>query len=435
MTGNWSAQTAVVAGLGMTGQSCVRYLRSTGANIRCWDTRTGIKIPETINEPVCLGKPPVGYWHNVDVLVLSPGIATDLPAVLEAKAFGVTVIGDVELFALVNTVPCVGITGSNGKTTVTLLVEHILQYVGLNATAAGNVGTPVLDTLAQDWDALVLELSSFQLESTISLNLKSAAILNISDDHLDRHGSMDSYTSIKKRIYQHSEIAVYNRDDKATWPVDPAQPAISFGLTPSDTGYGWDNNYITLHGLPLLTMASTSLSGLHNVMNVQAALALVSALGVEIEQAIGALLSFKPVPHRCTLVAEHNQVLFVDDSKATNVGATIAAIKGLSPEVKGGIILIAGGDAKGANTSVLKPYLENHVLHTITIGRDGRAISDLCSPSTHVDSMLEAVNLAWQLAKPGDMVLLSPACASLDMYKNYQDRAEVFIQSIGMVVQ
>ena len=428
-----SAQHIVVAGLGLTGQACVRFLTAQQVKVSAWDTRENLNVPDTVQVPVTLGEPPATFWSDVDLLILSPGINPQLPAVQLALRAGVEVIGDVELFARLNDVPAFGITGSNGKTTVTLLLTHILKENGKAVIEAGNVGTPVLDTLSMSLDAIVLELSSFQLETTSSLQLQAGAILNISDDHLDRHGDMQRYLDAKQRIFQHCGTAVVWRGQAETRPTMAVNDIVLYGLDSSDSGFGFTGNWITFEGTPVVNMQHVQLVGSHNVLNIQAALALANVAGVEPGQAAGAVYRFTSAPHRCVEIASHRGIRWIDDSKATNVGATLAAIEGLGPACEGNLIVIAGGDAKGADVSALSAAFSEHVSFVIALGRDGERIAALSPASAYVGSMAEAVALAYEKAAPGDIVLLSPACASLDMFDNYIHRARVFAEAVREV--
>ncbi|WP_414828247.1 UDP-N-acetylmuramoyl-L-alanine--D-glutamate ligase [Alteromonas sp. H39] len=428
-----SAQHIVVAGLGVTGQACVRFLKTQGVAVSAWDTRDNLNIPESVDVPVTLGEPPQAFWSDVDMLILSPGINPQLPAVRFAADCGIEIIGDVELFARLNDIPAFGITGSNGKTTVTLLLTHILKENGKAVIEAGNVGTPVLDTLSMALDAIVLELSSFQLETTSSLKLQAAAILNISDDHLDRHGDMQRYLDAKQRIFQHCGTAVVWRGQAETRPTSPVNDIILYGLGSAESGFGYTNNWITFEGEPVVNMQHVQLVGSHNVLNIQAALAMATVAGISPEQAAAAVYRFTSAPHRCVEIASHRGIRWIDDSKATNVGATLAAIEGLGPSCSGNLILIAGGDAKGADVTALSAALNEHVSFVIALGRDGERIAALSPASAYVKSMSEAVALAYEKAGPGDIVLLSPACASLDMFDNYIHRAAVFAEAVKEV--
>lgn len=433
MTTPLNAQHIVVAGLGITGQACVRFLLAQQASVKVWDTRDNAVIPADITVPVTLGKLPADYWQGVDMLVLSPGIALSVPAIADARDAGVEVIGEIELFARMNTTPALGITGSNGKTTVTLLVTHILQQAGKRVCAAGNVGTPALDTLSQHLDVVVLELSSFQLETTSSLSLKGACILNISDDHLDRHGTMASYTEAKQRIFAHASAAAVWRAQPETYPHNGSLPQVFYDIDASEQDFGLAHGWVTFNGEPVVDLSRVKLVGQHNVLNIQAALALANMAGVTPSQAAEAVYSFESAPHRCVEIARHDDVQWIDDSKATNVGATLAAIEGIGPQCHGQLILIAGGDGKGADLSALKSALLQYVSHVIGLGRDGQTICDLVPSSQYVNSMFDAVVAAHAIAEPGDVVLLSPACASLDMFNNYVHRGEVFANAVQEV--
>lgn len=431
---NWECTQFVIAGLGKTGLSCARYLQNKGAKFKLWDTRTSLKLDKELEASgrVHLGTPPSTYWNNVDFLVVSPGIAIDLPEVLDAKQQGVTVIGDIELFAREVSVPVLGVTGSNGKTTVTLLTAHILKSLGINAIAAGNVGLPALDALDQKPDVVVLELSSFQLDTTHTLALLGGTILNVSADHLDRHHTFEAYLAAKRKIYQHCEHVVSNREDNNTLPLHTNQRYLDFGLTVSKTGFGWNpgEQTVTYNGESLLKLGETALVGLHNALNIQASLALVSLCVDEIQLAAEQVKSFDPAPHRCAPVGTVAGVTFIDDSKATNIGATEAALTGLAPNLAGRLILIAGGDAKGADLSALQPVLDKFVDVVIALGKDGEVLSRIAHHGYYVPTMEKAVQLAFEQARNGDTVLMSPACASLDMFVNYEHRALAFCTAV-----
>ncbi|MDO6536182.1 UDP-N-acetylmuramoyl-L-alanine--D-glutamate ligase [Alteromonas stellipolaris] len=438
MTYNVRAHSYVVGGLGLTGQACVRFLKQQGAKVKAFDTRDTFNVSAPLNICVTTGSLPRDFFAGVDTLVLSPGLSLDIEQVIHAKACGVEVIGDVELFARLNSTPTIGITGSNGKTTVTLLTTHMLRACGYEVCEAGNVGRPVLETLpesvsqreTQPLDVIVLELSSFQLETTSSLKLNAASILNISDDHLDRHGDMQHYTAAKQRIFSHCDTAVVWRGDYQVKPISACENTITYGLDASDTGFGLREGNITFDGEALLNSADIRLAGMHNILNVMASLALCQAFGAPLNKAALAVTSFTSAPHRCVEIANINGVKWIDDSKATNVGATIAAIEGLAPITKGKIILIAGGDSKGADLSALKPALVESVSEVIALGKDAEKFSTIFDHTTLVSSMEMAVSAADLRAVSGDIVLLSPACASIDMFKNYMHRAQVFTDAV-----
>ena len=430
MSASLNAKRIVVAGLGLSGQACLRFLAGQPVQLSAWDTRTDQSLPAGIEVPLVLGEPPTGFWDTVDLVVVSPGLALDHPQLQAAAARDVVIIGEIELFARFNQAPVLGITGSNGKTTVTLLTTHILKTCGINAVAAGNVGLPALDTLALAPDVVVLELSSFQLETTQSLALAGATILNISDDHLDRHKTLAAYSEAKQRIYTHAQTALCWRDQQLTYPLPIMVEVVEFGQQSASEDFGVANNWITWQGQPVVDLAQVRLLGAHNILNIQAALGLAMLLGVTPEQAAIAVYQFEAVAHRCVPVSAKDGITWIDDSKATNAGATIAAIEGLGAERTGKLILIAGGDAKGADLSCLEPYFDQYIDELITLGRDGEQLARLKPGAVHTCSMTDAVAQAHTLAEPGDTVLLSPACASLDMFNNYEHRAQAFIDAI-----
>lgn len=439
-----NVEQITVLGLGKSGLSVLRYLQrqfndaiSDGTlQITAFDSRE--QAPGREQASALIGAENVfcRRWQledtlAADVLVLSPGIdAREEPIELAMQA-GVIVTGDVELFAQQVRQPVVAITGSNGKSTVTRMVEHIARRAGINALAAGNIGLPVLDALAQNADAYVLELSSFQLETLNSLRPKAATVLNISPDHMDRYPSLADYTAAKLRIYQGSEIQVLNRQQPECWPTQCSSTlrfgdddATEFGLIRHQ-----DETWISYQGKRLLGAHQLTVQGLHNLLNAQAALALSSALGISVNEAARHLVQFFGLPHRCQLVTERNGVKWVNDSKATNIGATEAAIKGMRPIVAGKLILIAGGEGKGADFSALQASLKQ-VDVLLTIGKDGPAIGALFNGSRQLQSLEDAVALASTLSEPGDMVLLSPACASFDQFDNFEHRGDVFARAV-----
>ena len=463
MTYNVREHSYVVGGLGVTGQACVRFLLQQKATVKAFDTRANFTLVTDPNldtdmqafmaEKVTCTALSEDYFDGVDTLVLSPGLALNIEQVALAQKCGVEVIGDVELFARLNAstsdaAPAkrvVGITGSNGKTTVTLLVNHLLNSCGVKSIEAGNVGRPVLEALQSDADVVVMELSSFQLETTSSLELEAATVLNISDDHLDRHGTLEAYIDAKHRIFDNAKSAVVWRDGEFVAPEEPlaSQELIEYGLGESSTGFAIaafeDKNdgssdkqslFITFNGEKLIALSEIHLAGMHNVLNVMAALGICLKLGVSPELAVKHLHSFKSAPHRCVEIARVNDIRYIDDSKATNIGATVAALEGLAPTIQGKLILIAGGDAKGADIASLSPYLTKYVSHVFAVGKDAHLFGKSFTHTTRVATMKDAVKAATRLAASGDVVLLSPACASLDMFKNYMHRGDVFKQDV-----
>ncbi|WP_372625478.1 UDP-N-acetylmuramoyl-L-alanine--D-glutamate ligase [Arsukibacterium sp.] len=439
MQSNLNAKRIAVVGLGLSGLATVRFLLAHGVRPVLMDSRSKPAGLEQIAadkvDGIYLGEFDANRLAQMDMIIISPGLATSHPAIRFAKAQGVEVIGDIELFARFNQKPVIAITGSNGKSTVTTLVAEMLQQSGLNAVAAGNIGLPVLDALRQqDTEVFVLELSSFQLDSTSSLRSRASCVLNVSADHLDRYADMAAYTASKQRVYQHTELAVYNQADPLTYPAAITDAATPLAISLDNTDYGIVEQqgqlWLNVAGEPLLPVSQLGITGSHNQFNALAAAALALSAGASRDAIARTLRQFSGLAHRCQLVLAHNGVRWVNDSKATNIGATLAAIAGLRSDVKGKLILIAGGDAKGADLSELRPVLTRDVNHVITLGQDGPAIAALHSHATEVKDLTAAVKQAAKLAQSGDMVLLSPACASLDMFKSYAQRGELFAKAV-----
>lgn len=433
-----TAKRIAVVGLGLSGLATVRFLLSQGIKPVVMDTRKQPAGLEQINpdkvDGIYLGELDANRLAQMELIIVSPGISIKHPALRFASLQGAEVIGDIEIFARFNTLPVVAVTGSNGKSTVTMLTEAMLKQSGIAALAAGNIGLPVLDAIMQpDVAVFVLELSSFQLDTTEHLATLASANLNISADHLDRYNDLAEYAASKQRIYRHSQLAIYNADDALTFPPS-SQPSLALSLTASDSGYGvieyQQQPWLQVAGEALLPLAEMSLFGEHNQFNALAAAALALRAGASREAIAATLRTFKGLAHRCELVANHNGVCWINDSKATNIGATLAALAGLRRGVSGKLILIAGGDAKGADVAELQPALTTDVDQVITLGQDGPAIAALTPNSIQVKTLQQAVYTAAKLAVAGDMVLLSPACASLDMFKSYADRGEQFANAV-----
>lgn len=438
MQAKLTAKRIAVVGLGLSGLATVRFLLSKGVKPVLMDTRKqplGLEqiSPEKV-DGIYLGELDANRLAQMELIIVSPGLSIKHPALRFARLQGAEVIGDVELFARFNSKPVVAITGSNGKSTVTKLVEAMLKQSGIAAVAAGNIGLPVLDAIMQSTtEVFVLELSSFQLDTTDNLHTLASANLNVSADHLDRYIDMAEYAAAKQRIFRHSQLAIYNAADPLTKPNSPQQE-LALSLTVDQQGYGivlqQQQPWLQVAGEPLLPLSEMSLFGEHNHFNALAAAALALAAGADRIAIAQALRTFKGLPHRCELVAELNGVRWINDSKATNIGATQAALAGLRSSVAGKLILIAGGDAKGADVTELQAVLSQDVQELITLGQDGPAIAALKPGSKTVKTLQQAVRLAAELAKSGDMVLLSPACASLDMFKSYADRGEQFAKAV-----
>lgn len=431
-----SRKKALVLGVGDTGISAVRYLQSKGAEVVAADTRENPPRAAELSLPVAAGPFTESLLEGVELVVLSPGLSLDEPVVREASRRNIPVMGDVELFAIEiskrSPVPrVIAITGSNGKSTVTSMVGEMCRKAGLDAVVAGNIGLPVLDTLEQNPAVYVLELSSFQLETVKSLDARSATVLNLSEDHLDRYVSMKDYALAKSAIFAGNGIQVLNREDPKVMAMRlPGRKTLTFGVSvPKDESeYGLvsegQNIWLARGGKRLLKTSDLKVAGLHNAENALAALALCSDLPEE--KLVQALAEFRGLPHRVEKIGEIGGVAFFDDSKGTNVGATVAALTGMG----GKSVLILGGEGKGQDFSPLRVPIENHARAVVLIGRDAqlieRAVQGASVPVLRASSMIEAVDAAFKAAKRGDAVLLSPACASFDMFRNYVHRAEAF---------
>lgn len=412
----------VIIGLGKTGLSCIRYLLKKNTDIAIVDNRINPPgLPElknySPNVPVYLGCFHENILSQADELVISPGVSLKEPAIAKQIKNGKPVIGDIELFARAARAPIIAITGSNGKSTVTTLVGEMAKCAGINVGVGGNLGIPALDLLtAPEPDLYVLELSSFQLETTYSLKAKAAVVLNISPDHMDRYENIEEYKAAKMRIYNGCEVAVIEGE----WNL-----------------FSTEGNYLTYEKQKLLSIDKLKIKGRHQVSNALAALALGAAAGLPMAAMLKALREFPGLPHRCQWVAKINNVDYYNDSKGTNVGAAKAAIEGLGRGTGHcaltKIILIAGGQGKGADFSELFPVVEKYVRAVILIGQDAPKIKTALTGACKIlfaESMREAVKFAAQEAQPGDMVLLSPACASFDMFNNFEHRGEVFCEDV-----
>ena len=427
-----------VLGMGRTGRSVARYWTAQGIPFIAMDTRADLAKDLTLRRELGgveahFGQISETVLRQVDLLIASPGIAMDSAVIGLAQSLNIEVRGDIDLFTSETQAPVIGITGSNGKSTVTTFVGQLLTSCGLNVSVGGNMGTPALDLLNDPVDAYVLELSSFQLERAADLNLAVAAVLNLSPDHLDRHHTMPLYHLTKHRIFAGAQHVVANYRDSLTQPVGKDnvpwtfwrdnEPDIQQLGVRDHEGVPWICfGFETLY--PLLDLP---LVGDHNIKNVLSALAICHALGLPYEQLVDGIKTLKGLPHRCELVAVRDGVRFVNDSKGTNVGATVAALEGLADGRN--IILIAGGEGKGQAFAPLAKAALQHAKHTVLIGRDAVGIAeafDATTPHTFADSMEAAVRAAINIATSGDTVLLSPACASLDMFADYRARGEAF---------
>jgi len=439
----------LVLGLGETGLSSVRWLAAHGARLSVADTRENPPGLDTLKAElpqvtIHTGAFKPTSFADVDLIVASPGVPLTEPEIQAAVQRGVSVVGDVELFAQYRptSAKVIAITGANGKTTVTTLVGEICKAAGLKTIVAGNIGLPVLDALMMETpDVYVLELSSFQLETTNNLQIDAATMLNLSEDHMDRYASFQDYAIAKARIFYNAKLQVLNRDD--AWSMMMARPKlaqVTFGLdddtanNSEETSYGLKqldgDTWLCEGDKELINLQDLKIVGLHNAANALAAVALCRGIGVDYAHIIQTLYNFKGLPHRVEWVANINDVDYYDDSKGTNVGATCAALTGLAQKV----VLIAGGDGKGQDFTPLAAAVSENASAVVLIGRDAPLIEAVLLPTNvplyQAIDLPEAVNIAKKLAKADEAVLLSPACASFDMFRNYVHRAEVFVAAV-----
>lgn len=439
----------IIIGLGESGFSIARFLLKQNKSIIVMDTRAAPPCLERFqksfpNVKIILGNLDESLLLSATEIILSPGVPRALPPIAAAIAAGQSVIGDIELFARAVTAPVIAITGTNAKSTVTTLVGEMAKTAGLKTAVGGNLGTPALDLLLDEntADLFVLELSSFQLESTVSLKPTVATVLNVTADHLDRYRDFAEYSQTKKRIYHQAEkIVCYLEDPETDFDAKQKEQKYFFSKYPpkNQNIFGLIESHGELFLAQgeqlLLSTKALILSGQHNQLNALAALAIGYAFGLPMVAMLTTLKNFRGLPHRCQWVREHHDVVWYNDSKGTNVGATIAAIEGLSATSnKRDLILIAGGVGKGADFSELATVVRQKIKAVILLGEAAQILAKAFEndvPIQFATSMQEAVYFAEKTAKPGDRVLLSPACASLDMFKNFEQRGEVFMQCVN----
>lgn len=452
----WADKKVLVLGLGETGLSLARWLVAQGARVRAADNRElpptfavlRVELPQV---EIHCGAFRDEIFNDIDLIAISPGVPLSEPLVQRATARGIPVVGDIELFAqqlTTNDYPLttkiVAITGANGKTTVTSMVGAMCRAAGLDTEVAGNISPAVLDVLLRrnlkQPEVWVLELSSFQLETTATLNADASTVLNISEDHLDRYPDMAAYAAAKARIFHGAGVQVLNRDDAcSSGMLLPGRQQVTFGLSEPLRDCDWGiersggDTWLVQGKQRLLNANELQVAGLHNVANALAALALCCSIDLPLLPLLDALRAFKGLPHRVEFVAEIDGVVYYDDSKGTNVGATVAALQGLGRPA----VLIAGGEGKEQDFAPLHPVVAKHARAVVLIGRDANKIETALQgcglPVVHAHDMADAVSQSTALAQKGDAVLLSPACASFDMFQNYQHRAEVFVNAVQAV--
>jgi UDP-N-acetylmuramoylalanine--D-glutamate ligase len=450
----WADKSVLVLGLGETGLSLVRWLSAQGARVRVADSRDHPPSLDLLHTQFPQVEVRCGIFRSelldgIELIAISPGVPLRDPFVVKAAAKGLPIVGDIELFALAlpkkKAPKIVAISGSNGKTTVTSMVGAMCRAAGKETLVAGNISPAVLDVLMQrdgrHTEVWVLELSSFQLETTASLNADAATVLNISEDHMDRYTDMGEYIAAKARIFRangQGGVQVLNRDDADSSAMALLErKLITFGVNSppvSDEDWGIENSdgdiWLLQGKQRLLKASELQVEGMHNVANALAALALCRAIDLPLPPLLDALRNFKGLPHRVEAVAEIRDVIYYDDSKGTNVGATVAALNGMGRHV----VVIMGGDGKGQDFSPLASAVSQHARAVVLIGRDADKIASAlhsCDvPLLYAKDMNDAVRQSAEQAQAGDAVLMSPACASFDMYRNYVHRAEAFISAV-----
>lgn len=427
----------LIAGLGKTGWSCVRFLRGLGASVAVTDNRPEPPLANSLSVEhpevrTAFGKLDSALLTHAHTVVASPGLSQSKPFFTAAREQGIPIIGDIELFSRVANKPVAAVTGSNGKSTVTRLLAEMASASGLCAPAGANLGTPALDLLKDDADLYLLELSSFQLELAETLSPTAAVVLNVSADHMDRHPSLEQYAAIKARVYEGADVAVINEEDSLVRAMGgdvPRRITFGAGVPQADTAYGLraqDGEIWLARGdRALLPAGSLAMQGRHNRLNALAALAMGEALGLPESTGLDVVQDFRGLPHRCQRVAERRGVTYINDSKATNVGAALASLEGLS----GRVVWLAGGQSKAADFAPLRRALQGKARAIVLLGEDagviGKALGDVADIH-YARDLEEAVAQAASLACGGDTVLFSPACASFDMFTGFAERGECF---------
>ena len=435
---------ALVVGLGKTGLSCARYLAAKEVQLAITDSREEPPGLEQVREQLpdtalFLGGFDAEVFTRADLIVVSPGVPVSTPEIQQAAAKGIPVIGDVELFAMAANAPVAAVTGSNGKSTVTTLLGNMAQAAGLRTAVGGNLGEPALNLLQDNIELYILELSSFQLETTDSLRPVVATVLNVSADHMDRYRDLDHYADTKAKILKQAEMAVLNADDPRVVSMDVAGDKRFFTLAATDERNSFNAReldgelWLCRGSEPLMSSRSLVIPGQHNMANALAALAMGTALKLPMETMLAVLREFRGLPHRTEYLGEKEGIRWYNDSKGTNPGATIAALQGLAGDGTGKVVLIAGGDCKQADFSGLGRAIGEAARAVILIGVDAEQIQAVVPSSiatVSASDLSQAVQYAAENACSGDVVLLSPACASFDMFANYQQRGDLFRKAV-----
>jgi len=435
-----SDQRYLVVGLGETGVSVVSHLRAQGKTVAVVDTRerppNAAWLSEAFPEvPLYCESVPQDCFDSSVTWVVSPGIALSEPMVVEAQASGAPIVGDLDLFVQAAKAPVIGITGSNGKSTVTTLVGEMLAAAGSRVAVGGNLSPAALTLLDDNVEVYVLEMSSFQLERSGALGLDVAAVLNVTADHIDHHGSMAAYHAAKHRIFRKAKTVVVNDDDVLTQPlVDSTVQVVRYGTKAHRDGeFKLLDGALWMGASKVIDVSDIALSGRHNHLNALVACAIAGCFEVSARVMAATLQTFSGLPHRCRVVQTFAGVTYIDDSKATNVGAALAAIEGIGPSSD--LVLLAGGLGKGQDFSALLPAINQFTRAVIVFGEAADELAKLpfARPALRVENLQQAVSKAAELAQSGDTVLLSPACASMDQFKNYQDRGDQFAALVNQM--
>ncbi|OQS59093.1 UDP-N-acetylmuramoyl-L-alanine--D-glutamate ligase [Actinobacillus suis] len=429
MQNQYKDKVVTIIGLGKTGLSCVEFFADKQAKVQVIDTREKPAGADQLPADVSLhtGGLNSEWLLASDLIVISPGLALATPEIQQAINAGVEVVGDIELFVREAKAPIIAITGANGKSTVTTLVTEMAKQAGIKVGMGGNIGVPVLSLLNEEYELFVLELSSFQLETTSSLKAVAATILNISEDHMDRYNnSVEEYRLAKLRIYDNAENVIVNGEDRLTYPLETQAVKKLIRFAEHNAEYTMRNGILYSGDDAIIPTKEMLISGRHNEMNALAAMALAEAAGIPREGIVKALQVYGGLDHRFQAVKTNDGVRWVNDSKATNVGSTVAALNGL--QIAGTLYLLLGGDGKAADFSELKPLINKPNIVCYCFGQDGAQLAALSNQSVLVETMQQAIEQIRPQLKKGDMVLLSPACASLDQFKNFEERGHVFVK-------
>ncbi len=433
----------LILGLGDTGVSAANYFSKKGHNVTIIDSRPN---PPGLNDLKSLSKKikihletlDVAWMEGKDQIIVSPGIKNDIPILIEARRIKIPILSDIEIFVRKVSKPVLAITGTNGKSTVVSILEHLLSNNGIRVAAGGNLGVPALDLINDNIEIYILELSSFQLDITDRPLSNSAAILNIKPDHLDRHITIKNYKNIKKKIFDFSKLAIFNYDDPLVKKmVDSKKKSIPFSQSEYlDSGCSIKTignvRWYSAFGKEILPVDSLKISGPHNESNILAAIALASSLDIKID--FSSLKNFRGLPHRCQLIEKKDNISFINDSKSTNISSTIAALNSYDNP----IVLIAGGRGKGSDFNELSEASKEKLIGAVVIGESAKNIEDVLRsicPVKHAISMKEAVERAWELSDKDTTIILSPSCSSFDMYNNYVERGNQYISSVKEFLQ